>query len=428
MKKGGHLIRRKETWHLRRRVPKRYAAVEPRKELSISLATDSREIAEDKAPRVWDLQIAGWEAALEGNNPESKDYIERARDLAERRGYRFLSTKQIARLSAVEIVERVEAAHDKLGRPIPAMVDAVLGAAQPPDVTVSRALDLYWDLTSEKLVGKNEDQIRIWRNARKRPVTTFLREIGDLNLKDILSEDMQAFRRIYQKRVEASEIKAGTANKEIGHFCHILRTVVKLNHMPIQLPIEDLGLADVRAPTIRPPFSTSWIKTRLLAPGALSGLNTEARCLLIGMINTGYRPSEGSGLLADDIVLDAEIPHIKIHDEHRTLKTHTSKRVIPLAGVSLQAFQECPGGFERYRGTSNLNAAVNKFLKEHELRETPDHTMYSLRHSFEDRMLNADIDERIRRDLMGHTLTNRERYGRGASLEKLAEVIDLVAL
>lgn len=37
---------------------------------------------------------------------------------------------------------------------------------------------------------------------------------------------------------------------------------------------------------------------KLLGPGALSGLNTQARCILLGMINTGYRTSEGAGLLA----------------------------------------------------------------------------------------------------------------------------------
>ena len=54
--------------------------------------------------------------------------------------------------------------------------------------------------------------------------------------------------------------------------------------------------------------------------------------------------------------------------------------------------------------------------------ETTRHTIYSLRHAFEDRMLAARIDERIRRDLMGHSL-GRERYGLGASLEHTAELL-----
>jgi hypothetical protein len=44
-------------------------------------------------------------------------------------------------------------------------------------------------------------------------------------------------------------------------------------------------------------------------------------------------------------------------------------------------------------------------MRENGLRETPEHSVYSLRHSFEDRLLDRDVDERIRRDLMGHALT-----------------------
>jgi integrase len=101
--------------------------------------------------------------------------------------------------------------------------------------------------------------------------------------------------------------------------------------------------------------------------------------------------------------------------------------VIPLAGVSLDAFRQCPNGFPRYSEHPALSATVNKYLRENGLMETPGHTLYSLRHSFEDRMLAAGVDDRIRRDLFGHRLT-RERYGQGASLEHLQAVVQSVAL
>ena len=59
--------------------------------------------------------------------------------------------------------------------------------------------------------------------------------------------------------------------------------------------------------------------------------------------------------------------------------------------------------------------------------ETPEHTLYSLRHAFEDRMLAAGIDDRIRRELFGHRQT-RERYGQRASLDHLADVVRSIAL
>ena len=74
-----------------------------------------------------------------------------------------------------------------------------------------------------------------------------------------------------------------------------------------------------------------------------------------------------------------------------------------------------------------MSATVNKFLRENGLMESEDHTLYSLRPAFEDRMLAAGIDDRIRRDLFGHRLT-RERYGEGASLEHQQKLLQATAL
>ena len=86
-----------------------------------------------------------------------------------------------------------------------------------------------------------------------------------------------------------------------------------------------------------------------------------------------------------------------------------------------------PKGFPRYQTSSaSLSATVNKFLRENGLMESDDHTLYSLRHSFEDRMLAAGIDDRIRRDLFGHRLS-RERYGDGAELEHQQKLLQATA-
>ncbi len=105
-----------------------------------------------------------------------------------------------------------------------------------------------------------------------------------------------------------------------------------------------------------------------------------------------------------------------------------ARRVIPLCGVSLEAMRKFPQGFPRYRKSpASLSATINKFLREDGLLETPKHSLYGLRHSFEDRQLGAGVDERIRRDLMGHAL-KRERYGKGASLDHLLSLVHATAL
>ncbi len=48
-----------------RRVPRRFASVEERKTVWISLKTDSLSLAMEKAPSVWAKMLDSWEARLE---------------------------------------------------------------------------------------------------------------------------------------------------------------------------------------------------------------------------------------------------------------------------------------------------------------------------------------------------------------------------
>jgi integrase len=221
-------------------------------------------------------------------------------------------------------------------------------------------------------------------------------------------------------------VNANSANKDLIHLGDVLKTVNSMKRLGLALPLGELSFREGEART-RPPFSLDWIATRLLAPGAHDGLNDQARGLLLGMVNTGYRPSEGAALAAATIRLDGDVPHIAIEPDGRQLKSRYARRAIPLAGVSLEAFRAFPEGFPRYRDSATLSATVNKYLRANGLLETPAHSLYSLRHSFDDRMLAAGIDDRIRRDLFGHRL-DRERYGKGASLAHLAGLVRRIAL
>jgi integrase len=66
------------------------------------------------------------------------------------------------------------------------------------------------------------------------------------------------------------------------------------------------------------------------------------------VLETGARPSEIINLSKARIVLDAEIPYIRIQAEGRLLKTDHSERDIPLVGLALEAMKRHPNGFPRY--------------------------------------------------------------------------------
>lgn len=423
-------ILRGDSYYIRRRVPHRFAPVEPRGIVQISLFTDSLTVARRKAPEVWAQMIEAWEAKLAGKGAEGDARLDAAMNLAHKRGYRYLDVAEVAALPIAEILARIATVTDGKGRLDMAEADAALGLPPKSGIKVSEVIEQYYKVADDRLVGKNEGEIRRHRMPRVKTVNSFLEAVGDMEIAAITIEDMYAFRQWLTDRVRKGKLKAASANKDIMYFNAMLKLVAKAKGFKLGYETAGLMLSTHGDDDdVKPPFSDKWIKEKLLAPGALDGMNTEARLILLGMINTGYRPGEGAGLLPEEIRLDSNVPHIIIQPNRiRALKTAQSKRTIPLTGVSLEAFRQAPNGFPRFAGDGKaLSAIAGKFLRAKKLLESPDHTLYSLRHSFEDRMLEAGIDERIRRDLLGHKL-NRERYGAGGSLEHVHGLLSQIAL
>ena len=420
----------KGTLSLYKRVPKRYAVVEPRKYVWISLKTDSASTAKMKGDAVWDKMIAAWEAKLAGADGDAEQLFAAARDLAEAKGFRYLRADKVAKLPLNEIRDRLSAvtrSGDKPNSIDMREAAALLGGAKEPSLIISRCLNLYWTLAKDRTLGKSPDQIRRWENPRKKAIQNLIQVIGDKPIDQITGDDMLDFRNWWVERLEVEHLTPSSANKDLIHLGDVLKTVNQMKRLGLVLPLSDLTLKDIEAKR-RPPFSREWITDRLLASGALSGLNPEARTILLVMINTGCRPSELAALSGNTIHLAGDVPYISIEPEGRQMKSVYARRTIPLLGVSLDAIRAYPEGFPRYRGSSaGLSATVNKYLRENGLMETPDHVLYSLRHSFEDRMLAAGIDDRIRRDLFGHRLT-REKYGDGATLKQKQTMLQAAAL
>ena len=141
--------------------------------------------------------------------------------------------------------------------------------------------------------------------------------------------------------------------------------------------------------------------------------------LVYMMIETGARESEIIGLGTEDIILASDVPHVIIQPNAiRSLKTDSSERKIPLVGAALLAAKEIyPDGLTRYREKpDHASGAINKYLRENDLRPTPKHTLYGLRHTFKDRLRDAGAPEEVIDELMGHKKSG-PKYGRGHLLE-----------
>lgn len=420
-----YLIRRGSTLYLKRRVPLRYQSIESRETIWASLKTDSIEQAKSKAAQVWTELIAGWEALLAGADDNARRHHEAAANLAAQKGYQYLTADEIAASSLTDVLERIEAIPLRLGRPDAAVAKALLGGAPKPSMRVSEALEEYWTLSRDKTHGKSPDQIRRWENPRKKAVRNFIDVVGDKDLAEITRDDFVHFRSWWMDRLEEKDLTANSANKDFIHLSSVLNAVIEMKSLGVSLDSKGLTLKEVEQKD-RPQFSEAWIRDKLLAPGALDGLHEEARGIFLGMINTGARPSELANLRPERIVLDHDFPHIDIRPDGRELKSANAKRKIPLVGCSLEALKSFPSGFPRYHDNPGLSDEVNGFLSKRGLRETPAHTMYSLRHSFEERLRIGKVDDRLRAVLFGHPY-HRERYAR-PSLKELTEAVQPLAL
>lgn len=129
---------RGKTWQLYKRVPKRYASVEPRTFVWVSLQTDSERTAAAKADAAWASFIEGWEAKLAGDSGDAEAHFDAARKLAAARGFRYIPVAEVAKLPIEGLLERVEAVTVRKDVPDPQEAVALLGGARKPEITVPR--------------------------------------------------------------------------------------------------------------------------------------------------------------------------------------------------------------------------------------------------------------------------------------------------
>jgi integrase len=427
------LLLRGSTYHLRKRVPLRYRPVEVREHVAVSLHTDSQRLAVRKADEIWAQLIDGWEMALRGDKGGAQARYEAAKHIAAQRGFSFIPAPALANASLEDIVKRALAVPaNRDGSANQRIGDALLGGVKEPAIQIEKALEVFWEQAADRERGKSPDQIRKWRNPKTKALKNLVSQIGNKEISAISRADMVKFRDWWRDRLKAENLVANSANKDLIHIGHVLRTANARLGLGLEDHLDKIlkghSFKDDRGDERdRPPFSDGWIREVLLKDGALDGLNIEARCILVGMVNTGARPSEIAGLLPDHIRLETAVPHISIEPVGRQLKNPQSKRVIPLTGISLKAFQDCPNGFPTYRGKDTASATINKFMRENGLMESDQHVLYSLRHAFEDRMIAGEFDDRMRRQLFGHKL-NREKYGKGPSLELMHEKLKAIAI
>lgn len=426
-----------------KRIPKRYAGLvrgadgQPVSQVRQALHTDSKPEAKSKAAQIEAERMAEWEAMLAGDNASARAHYEAARELAQARGFKYRPVADVAGGDLTDILSRLTslAEGEKLVAS-PTATAAVLGTVPVALPSLIELRNEYFERTKTRHLKKSEMQRKKWRQKRERAVRNFLDvvvpgknpEIKDMPLADVNRANALKFRDWWQIKVEGG-LKIDTANKDLSHLSEMLRTWAKLTDTALDDPFAGLRL-EGKDESDKPAFSREWITGKVLAPGALDGLNDEAADVLLIMLNTALRPSEITDAPLSDFETTANIPYLRVAPNGRELKVAHTKRDVPLLGVSLEAARRivARGGILRYRHKAgSWSAAVNKYLATNGLRESPAHTAYSIRHYVENALLAAKVDDRVRADILGHKY-HRPSYGDGGALAGRAEALALIAL
>lgn len=445
------LTLREGIWYYERRVPDRYKHLDPRSKVRLSCETADFSEAVGARERLNKIVEDHWRSLVHSAGPDAQERYRAIVARARLEGFTYVSSKGLMETSREERFARLERVASGLeGKPPTKaatadehqLFSALMGTTEEPPILLSNLVEEYEKATKDKRLKMSDAQVHKWRLPLTRAVQNLIDVIGDKPITGITRADAIRFRdRWFEwistgKLVEGPDgekvlriLKAETGNKDVTHVGKMIALLSDRLDLDLPRRFQGLRFSDEEDEDGRVPFSSAWIRERILAHGLLERLNPAVRGVILTMVNTGARPSELTGLRREDIRVDAEIPHIAIVEyQGRKLKTPFSKRDLPLVGPSLEGAKLLYETACEYKDKGGaLSSLVGKFFRTHSLYEMKGQTLYSFRHSFKDRLTAADAPDLIDSELMGHKF-DRPDYGHGPTLAKKLEWIEKIAI
>jgi hypothetical protein len=293
-----HIRKRGAKFHFVRRVPKDIRAIDDREFIQVSLKTDSPSLAQHRASILNQHINAYWESLIiDPSNKEER--FKQAVHLARLHGFGYKSAAEIAHEPVEQIIERVIAAtSDNTNKETK---EALLGAVERPVMTLSAALEKFWDISKDKQLNKSAGQIQKWKNPRIKAINNFIRIVGDKDLAALSRDDALNFKDWWVERLQDENMTPNSANKD---FIHLRGVLLSINdNLRLDLPIfkifERLTIKDVGR-TSRLSFDPEFVQETLLKhSGVMSNMTKDLWLFVCAMADTGARINELVGLDAE---------------------------------------------------------------------------------------------------------------------------------
>jgi integrase len=308
----------------------------------------------------------------------------------------------------------------------PVEVKALELLTQKPKFLLSDAVLLYLDGHKKK----NDETFRKYTN---RTWDKLIATLGDKPFAETKRVDANRFR----DAILDGGSKTTTAQRLLKVIAAVFAAVIKEQELERTNPFSGVSIGGLGEDAEeREPFTNEQLRKVSLACLAK---DDDMRWLLALQTDLGSRLSEVVGLALDDLMLDAEIPHVvfKAHP-WRSLKNANSKRKVPLTGIALWAAKRIKESatasqqmaFPRYctieecKGTSASNS-LNDWIRGLKV----DNTTHACRHTMADRLREVGCPEDIRKVIGGWSKDSlANEYGDGHSLRIKREWMDKVVL
>lgn len=434
-----HSFTRGGVIYYQRAIPKDLQDRYPTKLIKISLETGDVLIAKKKIEQLDREHEAEW-SLMRGNPAATPKTIKgQAVELLRRHGLSADSTsndeiavdlfrdhlddKRQRYAGGDEVIYR-EADESEFLSPVEIKAAQIIAGTVKP--TLSDALDLYLEVHPKRGNKRFEEHSRL-------VMKTLTDTLGDKPIEELSRSDGHK----YVAAQIARGVKTGTVSRYMNSIRAIIGTWLREKEIDranpfSQIPIPKSG-QDVEK---RQPFTETELRTLF---DACRAKDDDVRWLTAILGDTGARLAEIAGLALDDLVLDAEIPHIVIQPHPwRTLKTPASAREVPLLGSALWAAQrikeEAAKGqrfaFPRYASeeetkATHASATIAKWIRSLRL----DHTAHELRHTMADRLRDVGCPQEVREAIGGWSSKGiAAQYGKGYSLRVMSDWLGKVTL
>ena len=305
----------------------------------------------------------------------------------------------------------------------------LLVRSKPKDVFTSYASSLSAALTTYCSL-KGADRSALFFTAAKRNVGYVLEHLGDRPIDTYSSADAASFRDWL--------IDRGLTTSSISRIFGTIRAVINLTIQEHGLDCRN-AFANIYLPKKAEEKRKPIPKHEIIQIQKTCLEIADERRLVIALISdTGMRLSEALGLVWSDIELDHEYPHINLVEHPwRQLKTSGSKRLVPLVGASLEAVKVMHQQrfstqflFPSYTSATKCNgnsasAALNKWLKQY----SEQGVIHSFRHSFRDRLREAEVDVELTDQLGGWASSSiGQSYGSVHTLQQKYSAMQRIVL